>query len=99
MAGIVVDDPWSQFTYGGGTWGRVNAAYFLGNSATWPDFARDSNNSDTGVYGSFSFNFQGTCYIFAKVAIIAEAALNRDGRGFLWKHTAGDEFAMGLGFN
>jgi len=64
MASIVVDDTSSQFTYGGGPWSAVAASHFYGGSATSPDFARDANG-DSGVYGSLSFTFQGTFYLFA----------------------------------
>jgi hypothetical protein len=64
MARIIVDDLSSQFSYGGGTWSSVSDSHFYGGEATWPDFARGSTG-DTGVYGSLTFNFQGTCPTFA----------------------------------
>jgi hypothetical protein len=61
MASVVVDDPSPQFTYNGGIWSTSAQAHFFGGSSTWPGFALASDNSDTGVYGSLTFYFQGTC--------------------------------------
>ena len=69
---IIVDDSSSQFTYGGGSWSGVAADYFFGDSATWPAFARD-DNGDTGVYGSFTFTFQGMRPVF-HIEITAKTA-------------------------
>ena len=67
MARIIVDNLSSQFTYGGGNWSSVAVSHFYGGDATWPDFAR-GNNSDTGVYGSLTFTFQGSYFtLYIKV--------------------------------
>jgi hypothetical protein len=68
MTRIIVDDLSSNFIYGGGYWGTVSASHFYGGSTAWPYFAR-GNNSDTGVYGSLTFSFQGK-YLFVVVPMM-----------------------------
>ena len=63
MASFILDNTSTQFTYGGGVWNTIASYVYFGGSTTWPDFTRTTNNSDTGIYGSLTFVFQGASFI------------------------------------
>lgn len=59
MASIVLDDSTTSLRVRGGEWTVAIADRFFGGSSVWPQFAAYSN-SDTGIYGTLDFTFQGT---------------------------------------
>lgn len=63
MASIIVDDPSSQFTYGGSQWDEVPAPHFYGGSTIFPPYAQDGSSGFLG-YGTFNFGFEGAYSTF-----------------------------------